>query len=84
MILFLKKLPVLLIFQQVVFPVPTLLHDYCSFVERRLLVGEHDEGLLLQAEIATTRLLAVDRGLFDDFPVDVVLDPPTLEFPDVG
>ena len=84
MILFLKKLPVLLIFQQVVFPVPTLLHDFCPLVERRLLVCEHDEGLLLQAEIATTRLLAVDRGLLDDPPVDLVLDLPSFQLPDVS
>ena len=84
MILFLKKLPVLLVFQQVVFPVPALLHDFRPFVQRQLLVSVHDEGLLLQAEIASAGLLAVDRGLFDDPPLDLILDPPSLELPDVS
>ena len=41
-----------------------------------------DNSLL--AEIASTRLPAVDRGLFDDTPLDFVLDPPSLELPDVS
>ena len=41
-------------------------------------------GFLFQAEIAPTRLLAVDRGLLDDVPLDVILDPPIFQLPDVG
>ena len=67
-----------------VFSVPTLLHDFCPLVQRLLLVCKHDGGFLFQAEIASSRLLAVDRGLLDDSPLDVVPDPPTLELPDVG
>ena len=67
-----------------VFSVPTLLHDFCPLVQRLPLVRKHDGGLLFQAEIASSRFLAVDRGLLDDFPPDFVLDPPTFELPDVG
>ena len=67
-----------------VFSVTTLLHDFCPLVQGFLLVSKHDGGLLFQAEIAPTRLLAVDRGLLDDVPLDVVLDPPIFQLPDVG
>ena len=67
-----------------VFSVTTLLHDFCPLVQRLFLVRKHYGGFLFQAEIASSRLLAVDRGLLDDFPLDVVPNPPTLELPDVG
>ena len=63
---------------------PTLLHDFRPLVQRLLLVCKHDGGLLFQTELASSRLLAVDWGLFDDVPLDVVLDPPTFQLPDVG
>ena len=65
-------------------PVPTLLHDFRPLVQRLLLVCKHDGGLLFQTELASSRLLAVDWGLFDDVPLDVKLGPPTFELPDVG
>ena len=64
-------------------PVPTLLHDFRPLVQRLLLVCKHDGGLLFKAEIAHSRLLAVDRGLLDDVPLDIILDPPTFQLPDV-
>ena len=84
MILIFKKCQILLVFEQVIFPVATLLHDFRPLVQRLPLVRKHDGGFLFQAEIASTRFLAVDRGLLDDFPPDFVLDPPTFELPDVG
>ena len=61
-----------------------LLHDFCPLIQRCLLIGEHNCCLLLQTEITSTRFLAVDRGLLDDSPLYVELDPPLLEFPDLG
>ena len=84
MILIFKKCQILLVFEQVIFPVTTLLHDFRPLVQRLPLVLKHDGGFLFQAEIASSRFLAVDRGLLDDFPPDFVLDPPTFELPDVG
>ena len=49
-----------------------------------LLVCEHNCCFLFQTEIAPTRFLAVDRGLLDDCQLNVVLDPLSLELPDVG
>ena len=63
---------------------PTLLHDFRPLVQRLLLVCKHDGGLLFQTELASSRLLAVDWGLFDDVPPDVVLDPPTFQLPNLG
>ena len=61
-----------------------LLHDFSPFDWRSLLVDEHNCCFLFQTEIASTKFLTVDRGLLDDSPLNVVLDPPSLEFPDVG
>ena len=67
-----------------VFSVTTLLHDFCPLVQGLLFVCKHDGGFLFQTEIASSWFLAVDRGLLDDSPLDVELDPPSLEFPDLG
>ena len=79
-----KKIAKLLVFQQVIFSVTTLLHDFCSFVQGLLLVCKHDGGLLFKTEIAPSGLFVVDWGLPDDFPLGVKLDPLTLQLPDVG
>ena len=46
--------------------------------------SSHNCCFLFQTEIAPTRFLAVDRGLLDDCQLNVVLDPLSLELPDVG
>ena len=73
----------LFVLQQVFLSVAALLHDFCPFVQWCLLVGEHDGCLLFQTEITSTWFFAVDGGLFDDPPLQIVLDPPSLEFPDM-
>ena len=79
---FLKK-GQLFVLQQVFLSVAALLHDFRPFVQWCLLVGEHDGCLLFQTEITSTWFFAVDGGLFDDPPLQIVLDPPSFEFPDM-
>ena len=79
-----KKIAKLLVLQQVIFPVTTLLHYFCSLVQGLLLVCIHDGSLLFKTEIAPSRLFVVDWGLPDDFPLGVKLDPLALQLPDVG
>ena len=84
LILIFKKCQILLVFEQVIFPVTTLLHYFCSLVQGLLLVCIHDGSLLFKTEIAPSRLFVVDWGLPGDFPLGVKLDPLTLQLPDVG
>ena len=52
-----KKIAKLLVLQQVIFPVTTLLHYFCPLVQGLLLVCIHDGGLLFKTEI--TRVIIV-------------------------
>ena len=63
---------------------PALLHDFCPFVQCLQLVLVHDERLLFKAEVASTRLLTVSRGLLDNSPLDVEVDSSSFEFPNVS
>ena len=61
-----------------------LLHDFRPLVQYLQLVLIHDERLLFQTEIASTRLLTVSRGLLDNSPLDVEVDSSSFEFPNVS